>query len=63
MEAWARRRRAARGWDSAFLDAFHGRMLQNSVPCLEPPTLQFGARLARYSGPDGMVFTVSAESR
>ena len=41
------------------LDAFHDRMLRHNVPCLQPPKEQFGARLAQYVDPDGMVISVS----
>jgi lactoylglutathione lyase len=41
------------------LDAFHQRMIDHGVPCLQPPTLTFGARIAQYADPDGMVFSVS----
>ena len=50
------------GFNVTDLDAFHQRMLENDVPCVEKPAVQFGARLAQYSGPDGMVFSVG-ESR
>ncbi len=40
------------------LDAFHKKMLAAGVECLQPPTEQFGARLAQYAGPDGIVLGV-----
>lgn len=40
------------------LDAFHQRMLDNDVACLQEPKLAFGARLAQYSDPDGLSISV-----
>ena len=41
------------------LDAFHQRMIDHGVPCLQEPTELFGARLAQYRDPDGMPVSVS----
>ena len=46
------------GFNVTDLDVFHKRMLDKDVPCVEEPMVQFGAKLAQYSGPDGMVFSV-----
>lgn len=44
------------------LDEFHGRMLSKKVRCIQPPTEQFGVKLARYEGPDKLVFSVGAST-
>lgn len=41
------------------LDAFHEHLIAKGVPCLGPPEAEFGVRLARYTDPDGLRFTVS----
>lgn len=45
------------------LDEFHQRMLGNSVRCLQEPKETFGARIAQYADPDGLVISVSEERR
>lgn len=40
------------------LDAFHQRMLDEGVVCLQGPTSTFGARLALYADPDGLPISV-----
>jgi catechol 2,3-dioxygenase-like lactoylglutathione lyase family enzyme len=40
------------------LDAFHQQMLAAGVPCVQEPKEVFGSRLAQYSDPDGLVFSV-----
>jgi len=40
------------------LDAFHQRMTERDVPCVQPPTQVFGARVAQYRDPDGLVISV-----
>lgn len=50
------------GFNVADLAAFHERMLENEVHCVQEPTVQFGARVAQHSDPDGLVFSVG-ESR
>jgi hypothetical protein len=37
---------------------FHKRMIENDVQCTQKPTETFGARIARYVDPDGLVFSV-----
>jgi lactoylglutathione lyase len=40
------------------LDAFHARMLDHGVPCLEEPKSVFGSRIAQYLDPDGLGISV-----
>lgn len=51
------------GFNLPDLDAFHERMLANDVQCLQEPKVQFGAKLAQYVGPDGMVFSVGESAK
>ena len=46
------------GFQVPNLDEFHERMIRNDVPCAQEPTETFGARIAQYVGPDGLVFSV-----
>ena len=52
-------------WRSGFsvpdLDAFHQRMVENTVPCVQQPTEMFGARIAQYLDPDGLPSSVGEE--
>jgi lactoylglutathione lyase len=41
------------------LDAFHTRMLEMKVPCIQEPTMIFGARIAQYVDPDGLGISVA----
>jgi catechol 2,3-dioxygenase-like lactoylglutathione lyase family enzyme len=45
------------------LDAFHARMLAAGVPCLQPPKDVFGARVAQYQDPDGLIISVGEATR
>ena len=45
------------------LDDFHRRMVEQGVPCLQPPKEVFGARVAQYADPDGLVISVGEERR
>jgi lactoylglutathione lyase len=45
------------------LDAFHQRMVERGVPCLQEPEETFGARIAQYVDPDGLAISVSEEPR
>lgn len=45
------------------LDAFHKRMVENGVPCIQEPKETFGARLAQYADPDGLPISVGEERR
>ena len=41
------------------LDGFHLRMVNQAVVCVQKPKENFGARIAHYADPDGLVFSVS----
>jgi lactoylglutathione lyase len=43
------------------LDAFHARMTQHGVTCVQLPKATFGARIAQYLDPDGLVISVSEQ--
>jgi lactoylglutathione lyase len=45
------------------LDAFHSRMVEKRVPCVQEPRDLFGARIAQYVDPDGLVISVGEERR
>jgi lactoylglutathione lyase len=45
------------------LDAFHKRIVEAKVPCVQEPKEVFGARIAQYLDPDGLVISVSEERR
>ena len=45
------------------LEAFHKRMVEHGVPCAQEPTSVFGARVAQYVDPDGLVISVGEERR
>ena len=45
------------------LDAFHQRMVEYNVPCVQEPKDVFGARIAQYADPDGLVLSVSEARR
>ncbi len=45
------------------LDEFHQKMPGRNVPCLQEPTEMFGARIAQYVDPDGLVISVGEERR
>ncbi len=45
------------------LDAFHQRMVERGVPCLQEPKEIFGARMAQYVDPDGLAISVGEERR
>jgi lactoylglutathione lyase len=47
------------GFSVPDLGAFHARMTDHGVPCLEPPQRVFGALIAQYEDPDGLAFGVS----
>ena len=49
------------GFQVRNLDQFHDRMIEHGVVCSQEPTETFGARIAQYVDPDGMVFSVSGE--
>jgi lactoylglutathione lyase len=41
------------------LDAFHRRMLEAEVPCVQEPRDVHGVRIAQYTDPDGLVISFS----
>jgi catechol 2,3-dioxygenase-like lactoylglutathione lyase family enzyme len=45
------------------LDEFHRRMVEHKVPCVQEPKDVFGARVAQYVDPDGLVIGVGEERR
>lgn len=51
------------GFETPDLDAFHSRMVANAVPCVQQPKDVFGARVAQYADPDGVVFSVGEARR
>lgn len=46
------------GFGVAALDAFHKKMTENNVTCVQAPKDVFGTRVAQYADPDGLVFSV-----
>jgi catechol 2,3-dioxygenase-like lactoylglutathione lyase family enzyme len=46
------------GFQVPNLQEFHKKMLEKNVPCRQEPREVFGARIARYVDPDGLVFSV-----
>ena len=40
------------------LDAFHARMVERNVPCVQEPKAVFGVRVAQYLDPDGLSLSV-----
>ena len=50
------------GFRVSDLDAFHRRMIQHQVPCVQQPTSMFGARIAQYVDPDGLGISVGEGS-
>ena len=45
------------------LDAFHKRMVEQNVTCIQEPKDMFGARIAQYLDPDGLAISVAEERR
>jgi len=43
------------------LDAFHRRMVERGVRCVEEPEDVFGARVAQYLDPDGLPISVGED--
>ncbi|MCW8823546.1 MAG: VOC family protein [Ignavibacteriaceae bacterium] len=43
------------------LDEFHKQMIENNVTCFQEPKEVFGAMIAQYLDPDGLVISVSEE--
>jgi catechol 2,3-dioxygenase-like lactoylglutathione lyase family enzyme len=51
------------GLSVADLDVFHLRTVQHRVTCVQEPKEVFGARIAQYLDPDGLVVSVGEERR
>ena len=51
------------GFSVPDLDAFHRRMTERNVPCVQEPREVFGARVAQYLDPDGLVISVGEDRR
>jgi lactoylglutathione lyase len=49
------------GFAVADLDAFHRRMLEQKVACVQVPTETFGIKVAQYLDPDGLTIHVAQE--
>jgi len=41
------------------LNKLHSQLVGNGVTCIKPPTSSFGARIAQYLDPDGLIVSVS----
>jgi len=46
------------GFQVPDLGLFHSRMTEHKVTCVQEPTETFGAMIAQYVDPDGLVFSV-----
>jgi lactoylglutathione lyase len=51
------------GFHVTDLDEFHRRMVAHGVSCVQAPKAVFGARVAQYTDPDGLVFSVGEERK
>lgn len=51
------------GFSVQDLDEFHRRMVEGNVSCIQPPSEVFGARVAQYADPDGLVISVGEDAR
>lgn len=47
------------GFSVEDIDAFHARMVEQNVSCIQPPKITFRSRNPQYKDPDGLVFSVS----
>ena len=54
--------RCRSGFQVPNLEKFHKRMVELKVPCNQEPMEVFGAKIAQYVDPDGMVFSVGEET-
>ena len=50
--------RCCAGFSVPSLADFHKKMLERKVPCLQEPTQVFGAWVAQYVDPDGLLISV-----
>jgi hypothetical protein len=53
--------RCRSGFSVPNLDEFHKRIIEYGVECVQEPKEVFGAMIAQYLNPDGMVLGVSEE--
>lgn len=51
--------RCRSGFTVPNLDQYHAHLTRNNVTCIQPPRETFGARIALYVDPDGLVLGVS----
>jgi len=51
------------GFNVPDLDAFHRKMIESKVRCVQEPKDVFGSRVAQYVDPDGLAFSVGEERR
>lgn len=51
------------GFSVPDLDGCHRRLIEMGVTCVQEPKEVFGARLAHYFDPDGLLFTISEARR
>jgi len=49
------------GFQVPNLEEFHSQMIKKKVPCIQEPTEIFGARVAQYADPDGLIFSVGQQ--
>ncbi len=49
------------GFSVVDLDAFHRRMVELRVACLQEPRPVFGSRVAQYLDPDGLAISIGEE--
>jgi len=47
----------------ADLDAFHKKMVERNVRCLQPPRTIMGNTIAQYADPDGLALSVGEERK
>lgn len=50
------------GFSVPDLDAFHQRMIEHEVQCVQEPKAVFGARIAQYRDLDGMILSVGEDA-
>jgi lactoylglutathione lyase len=43
------------------LETFHQQMIEKGVRCVQEPRTTFGARIAQYADPDGLVISISEQ--
>jgi lactoylglutathione lyase len=55
--------RSRPGFSVPDLTAFHEKMTDAGVPCVQPPKDVFGARVAQYADPDGRTLSFGEERK